>query len=136
MRIPLDRALLALNLLVEGNSIRSIERVVGFEKKTIISLLLHAGWRAERIMGKRIRRLMVGDVQVDEIWGFVFCKQRTMNERRPTDTNAGDVYVFVAIERETKLVLTWHMGRRSSEDTDRFIKKLEHATAGPFQLSN
>lgn len=135
MRIPIDRALLALSLLEEGNSIRSIERVVGFEKKTIGSLMLHASRRAEYHMNMRIRRLKVKDVQVDEIWGFVFCKQRTMNELRPWDTNAGDVYIFVAIERETKLVLAWHMGRRTAEDTQHFIKKLDHATTGCFQLT-
>lgn len=135
MRIPIDRALLALHLLVEGNSIRSIERVVGLEKKTIISLMLHASRRAEARMDMRIRRLKVTDVQVDEIWGFVFCKQRTMHELRPGDMNAGDVYCFVAIERETKLVLAWHMGRRSAEDTEQFVKKLEYATTGFFQLT-
>jgi IS1 family transposase len=135
MRVPLDRALLCLQLLVEGNSIRSIERVVGFEKKTIISLLLLASKKAEDLMARYILRLKVTTVQVDEIWGFVFCKQKTKNRVRPSDFNAGDVYCFVAIERQTKLVLAWHLGRRTSEDTQDFIVKLDHATTGPFQLT-
>lgn len=135
MRIPMDRALLALNLLVEGNSIRSIERVVGLEKKTILSLLLLVGKKADDLMAKRVRRLKVTEVQLDEIWGFVFCKQRTMAEQRPLDFNAGDVYIFVAIERQTKLVLAWHMGRRTADDTWDFMKKLEYATTGFFQLT-
>jgi IS1 family transposase len=136
MRIPMKKALLCLNLLVEGNSIRSIGRVVGLEKKTIISLLLLVGEKTENLMAKRIHRLKVTEVQMDEIWGFVFCKQRTKNELRPMDFNAGDVYCFVAIERQTKLVLAWHLGRRTSEDTDDFITKLEHATTGFFQLTS
>ncbi len=135
MRIPLDKALLALNLLVEGASIRGISRVVGLEKKTVISLLLHAGQRAETRMDARVRKVRVKDVQVDELWGFVFCKQWTKNALRPTDPNVGDIYCFVAIERETKLVLAWHLGRRSSEDTEIFVKKLGSATAGHFQLT-
>jgi transposase-like protein/IS1 family transposase len=135
MRIPLWRAMLCLNLLVEGNSIRSIERVVGLEKKTIISLLLLAGKKSENLMAKYIRRLKVTTVQVDEIWGFVFCKQKTRNRIRPLDFNVGDVYCFVAIERQTKLVLAWHLGRRNSEDTNDFIVKLGHATTGFFQLT-
>src|ERR1044072_4102041 len=74
MRIPMWKALLCLNLLVEGNSIRSTERVVKLEKKTIISLLLLAAKKAENIMARYIRRLKVTEVQLDEIWGFVFCK--------------------------------------------------------------
>jgi IS1 family transposase len=132
----MDKALLTLNLLVEGNSIRSIERVVGLEKKTIISLLLLAGKKAETLMAKRIRRQKVTEVQVDELWGFVFCKQKTRMELRPLDFNAGDVYIFVAIERQTKLILAWHMGRRTSEDTEDFVKKLDYATTGFFQLTS
>jgi IS1 family transposase len=117
------------------HKIRTIERVVGLEKKTIISLLFVAGVKARNLMAKRIHRLKVTEVQVDEIWGFVFCKQRTRMELRPLDSNAGDVYVFVAIERQTKLVLAWHMGRRTSDDTWDFIKKLDDATTGFFQLT-
>lgn len=91
MRVSLEMALLCLQLLVEGNSIRSIERVVGFEKKTIISLLLLAGRKAENLMTRYICRLPVREVQLDEIWGFVFCKQKTRNRLRPLDFNAGDV---------------------------------------------
>ena len=58
-----------------------------------------------------------------------------MNELRPWDTNAGDVYIFVAIERDTKLVLACHVGRRSAEDTRHFIKRPECATTGCFQLT-
>lgn len=135
MRIPLWKGLLCLNLLVEGNSIRSIERVTRLEKKTIISLLLLAGKKAERLMKKYIRKLAVREVQLDEIWGFVFCKQRTKNELRPLDFNAGDVYCFVAIERLSKLVLCWHLGRRTQADTEDFIVKLDYATTGFFQLT-
>jgi transposase-like protein/IS1 family transposase len=135
MRIPMWKALLCLNLLVEGNSIRSIARVVGLEKKTIISLLLLAGKKAESLMKRYIHSLPVREVQLDEIWGFVFCKQKTRNRLRPLDSNAGDVYCFVAIERQTKMVLAWHMGRRTQEDTEDFISKLDHATTGFFQLT-
>lgn len=136
MRIPMEKALLALNLYVEGNSIRSIERVVGLEKKTLLSLLRLVGRKCETLHAKRVRRLQVRDVQMDEIWGFVFCKQKTRMEVRPLDFNAGDVYIFVAIERQTKLVLAWHMGRRTADDTWDFMKKLEYATTGFFQLSS
>lgn len=135
MRTPLDKALLCLQLLVEGNSIRSIGRALGLEKKTVISLLLLAGKKAERLSQKLIRRIKVTDVQADEIWGFVFCKQKTKNQKYPQDADVGDVYCFVAIERQTKLVLAWHLGHRTTEDTEYFVEKLNKATTGYFQLS-
>ncbi|HEX3560229.1 MAG TPA: IS1 family transposase [Pyrinomonadaceae bacterium] len=132
--MPLNKALLCLYLLVEGNSIRSIERVVGLEKKTIIALMLLAGKKCERLLDRRIRGVKVKDVQADEIWGFVWCKQKTKNAKGYGD-GCGDAYTFVAIERHTKLVLAWHLGQRTTEDTEVFIEKLERATAGRFQLT-
>jgi transposase-like protein/IS1 family transposase len=83
MRIPMAKALLALYLLVEGNSIRSIERVVGLEKKTIISLMLLAGEKSEHVSKQYIHRVRVRDVQADEIWGFVAMKNKTKMRLRP-----------------------------------------------------
>lgn len=134
MRLPLERALLCLQLLVEGSSIRSTERITGVEKSTIISLLLLAGEKCERLLNKHIRNIKVADVQADEIWGFVYCKQKTKHRLGKGD-EFGDVYCFVAIERNTKLVLAWHVGKRSMEDTEAFTEKLRRATTGPFQIS-
>ena len=66
MRLPLDKALMALQLLVEGNSIRSTERITGIGKTAITSLLLLAGEKCERLMEKRIRKVKVSDVQADD----------------------------------------------------------------------
>lgn len=134
MRLPLDRALACLQLLVEGVSVRSIERLTGVGKRTILSLLVFVGARCERLMNRRIRQVKVRDVQADEIWGFVGCKQKTKHLLGKGD-EAGDAYCFVAIERHTKLILAWHLGRRTTEDTELFIEKLNLATKGEFQLT-
>lgn len=134
MRVPLDKALFCLYLLCEGNSIRTIERVLGLEKKTIIALLLLAGRKCERLMNRLIRGLKVTDVQADEIWGFVGCKQKTKLQRGYGD-EMGDAWCYVAVERHTKLVLAWHLGTRGIADTEVFAEKLSRATVGEFQLT-
>jgi transposase-like protein/IS1 family transposase len=135
MRVPMEKALLALYLLTEGNSIRSIERVVGLEKKTVTTLMLLAAERADRISKKYIRGLKVKDVQADEIWAFVKMKNKTKLRLRPDDDEVGNVWCFVAIERDTKLVLCWHLGGRTTADAEAFLAKLDYAVAGRFQLS-
>jgi len=134
MRLSADKAISCLHLLVEGMSIRAIERVTGVGKRTILTLLLLAGRKCERLHDKRIRQVKVTDVQADEIWGFVWCKQKTKNAKGYGD-ECGDAYCFVAIERYSKLVLAWHLGQRGVEDTEAFIEKLNRATAGRFQLT-
>ena len=136
MYISQDRAVLALQLLLEGSSIRSTERICGLDRNTIMSLLVKAGERCERLMRERIAGLKVDDVEVDEIWGFVYKKEGHI---RPDESRApiGDAYCYVGMERSTKLVLAWHVGRRNRVHTDIFISKLRHAVSEDrFQLSS
>jgi IS1 family transposase len=132
MRLSLDRALLCLQLLLEGNSVRSTERITGVHRDTILSLLEVVGLRAEKLLSEKIRGLRVRDVECDEIWGYVAMKERT----KMIDSDLiGDAYCFIAIERNTKLILAWHLGRRSAHDTQLFTEKLRESTTGRFQIT-
>jgi len=135
MYLPVKKALLCLKLLVEGNSLRSIERITGVTMHTLLDLLLLAGERCERLLKEHIRGVSVRDVQADEIWAFVGCKEKTKHRLQRYGEFVGDIYTYVAIERNTKLVLTWHLGWRTQEDTVAFIQKLHYATSGSFQLT-
>jgi transposase-like protein/IS1 family transposase len=135
MRLPLDKAVSVVSLLVEGMSVRSVERVTGVHRDTILRLLVFAGDRCRRLMQRKIEHLNVRDVEVDEIWGYVFKKQGHI---RPDESRApvGDAYCFIGMERSTKLVLAFHLGRRNRVDTERFLGKLRYATSDQrFQLS-
>src|SRR5947209_9548152 len=93
------------------------------------------GERCERMLVGRIKNLPVVDVQADEIWGFVAMKEKTRSRKRPEAPEIGDAYCFTAIKRGTKLMLAWHLGRRTSEDTLYFAEKLAEATTGEFQIT-
>src|SRR5215207_8643459 len=93
MRLPMEKALLCLKLLVEGNSIRSTERITGVEKTTIINLLVLAGEKCERLLNDKIKGLSVSDVEADEMWGFVGMKERTKKHQlRHDEAGLGDAY--------------------------------------------
>jgi transposase-like protein/IS1 family transposase len=135
MRLDMDRAVLCLSLLTEGSSIRSTERITGTHRDTICSLLRVAGAKCEAIMNRLVRGVQVADVQCDELWNFVGMKERTKKLKKNTDPEMGDVYTFTGIERNSKLLLGFHMGRRTSEDASIFMAKMDAATAGRFQIS-
>lgn len=135
MRLPVDKALPVIQHLVEGCSIRSTERITGVEKRTILNLLEVVGERCESLMEDRIKGLAVKEVQADEIWGFVGMKQKTRNNQgREDDDTLGDAYCFIGMERNTKMILAWHLGRRTEADTIAFTDKLAHATRDNFQI--
>src|SRR5947199_3519145 len=134
MNLPEDRALLILQLLCEGSSVRAIERITGTEKKTILRLLVQVGEGCERMMAETIQAVPVQDVQADELWTFIQAKQGTCARRKIANPDAGDAYCYFGIERTSKLILAWHLGRRNGWDAHDFMEKLSKATAGDFQL--
>jgi transposase-like protein/IS1 family transposase len=136
MYIPQDKAVLALRLLLEGNSIRSTERITDLDRNTIMSLLVKAGDRCETLLMAKIVNLPVSDVQADEIWGFVQKKEGHKWDHEKDAAEIGDAYCFVGIERHSKLILAWHLGKRDQRATDAFIGKLRYATGdNRYQLT-
>jgi transposase-like protein/IS1 family transposase len=134
--ISQERIVLALRLMVEGNSLRSTERVTGLDINTLMKILVKAGQKCEKLMGRLIVNVPVKDVQCDEIWGYVSKKEAHKLPAEANDESIGDAYCFVAVERYTKLVLNFALGRRSQATTDAFIEGLRHATAPQqFQIS-
>jgi len=134
MRIGLDRACQIINLLCEGMSVRAVSRITDTSKTTILDLLVQVGEKCERFMVENIRGVHVDDVQCDEIWQYIFCKNATATQKKYVG-GCGDSWCWTAIERHTKLLVTWHHGRRTLEDSGSFMRKLAVATAGRFHLS-
>src|ERR1041384_2119433 len=90
MRISLDKAETILKLMLEGMSIRSIQRITGAHQKTILDLLVIAGEKCERIMNAKVKSIAVKDVEADEMWGFVGMKRKLALYRGITDPFVGD----------------------------------------------
>jgi IS1 family transposase len=135
MRISQERAVLVLSLLTEGSSIRSAERISGTHRDTICRLLRVVGGKCESLLNRLVAKVPVQDVQADEIWSFVGMKEKTKFRKQLADPELGDAYTFVGMERTSKLVLAWHLGRRTAEDTNLFAAKLSGAAAGTYQLT-
>jgi transposase-like protein/IS1 family transposase len=135
--IDIERASKALALMLEGVSIRAISRLTDLDKNTIMSLLVDAGSHCESVMRSKLCNLVVRDVEVDEIWGFVQKKEGHKLPDEKDKQGIGDAYCFVALESNTKLVMAYHLGRRDIPSTDAFIHKLSYAASGSrFQLTS
>jgi transposase-like protein/IS1 family transposase len=137
MTVPEAKALMAIQLLIEGTSIRTTERLTGLHRDTICRLLVLAGEKCERLLSEKIQHIDVRDVEVDEIWTFVGKKEGNKPEPEWKNEMIGDAYTFVGMERQTKLVLAWHLGRRTAASTMLFMRKLRIAVNSQhwFQLT-
>jgi transposase-like protein/IS1 family transposase len=139
MYLSEEEALACLNLLVEGCSIRSIERITDVNRNTILSLLETVGKKCLWIQENLIKNVKVADVQADEIWAFIGMKQKTANNKKlADDEKVGSAYTFTAIESNSKLIIAWHLGKRSEQDALIFLEKIYSAVDGAtkrFQMS-
>jgi transposase-like protein/IS1 family transposase len=127
MIVPEDKALLAIQLLIEGTSIRSAERITGLHRDTIIRLLVLAGERCIALMDTQMRNLRCQRIQSDEIWSFVTKKQRNIRVDDPDEF--GDAWVFVAIDADTKLIPSYMVGKRDRATTYAFLTDLRNRMA-------
>ncbi len=132
MRIPMEKALQALHLMVEGVGIRSISRITGLHIETVLALLEKAGERAARLLDSQIRGVVAKQVQVDEIFGFVYCKQKHVKN---DDRTIGDQYSFVSFDRESKLVLNYVIGKRTAGNAQKLMDDLALRLANRPQIS-
>ena len=133
-RVPADRALLGLRLLLEGNSVRSTERITRTHRDTILRMVVDHGTRCAAFLSRKVRGVAVKSVECDEVWSFIGCKEKT-RVRLNYPESVGDCYTWTALERFTKLLLAYHVGKRTPESARAFSGKLAVATAGRFQVT-
>jgi transposase-like protein/IS1 family transposase len=133
-RLPEEKAVMILRCLLEGTSVRSTARLCDVEPRTVLHILSLSSERCERLLADKLRNVPAKNVQADEIWSFVGKKQKRV--ALEDDQNLGDCYTFVAIERDTKLVLNFALGKRDQATTDVFIEQLRLATSTQrFQIT-
>jgi IS1 family transposase len=129
-----EQKLAVVSAMVEGNSIRSTERMTGIHRDTIMRLIVRTGENCARILDERMRGINSNFVQVDEIWTFVGVKERRLNESHDALT-MGDQYVFIAMDAETKLVPSFVVGKRSATNAYLLMHDLSERLATRVQLT-
>lgn len=129
-----DRARI-LSLLIEGNSLRSVTRITGNSINTVTKLLVDLGTACANYQDEALRNLPCKRVQVDEIWSFVYSKQKN-TPPNIRGLGRGDVYTWGAIDADTKLVPSWMVGTRDAEYAKAFIVDLAGRLANRVQLTS
>ncbi len=133
-RLPAKDRAKILHLLCDGNSIRAVTRLTGVSKNTVTKLLVDAGRACAEYQDGVFHDLSCKRIQVDEIWSFVYSKQRNVSAHKQGE--AGDVWTWTAICADTKLVPSWLVGGRDSEYAKAFVDDLASRLAGRVQLTS
>jgi len=118
------KKLSVLHHLVEGNSIRGTERLTGVHRDTIMRLLFRVGNQCREFLDDRMRGLTLDHLEIDEIWTFCRKKEGQLSPEEKGDPGVGDIYLFVPFDKDTKLVPTFAVGKRTAELTRTLMRDL------------
>ena len=135
-KLPSETRAQILHLLCEGQSIRAVTRLTGVSKNTVTKLLIDAGKACAVYHDENVRNVEARRVQVDEIWSFVYAKQRNVATAKRLDLAYGDVWTWTGIDADSKLILSYLVGGRDSDYAIAFMDDLSSRLANRVQLTS
>jgi len=128
-----DKQIAVISALAEGSSIRSIERITGVHRDTIMRLGVKVGQGCTRLLDAKMRDLDCRYLQFDEIWGFIGKKEKNVNI--DDSPELGDVWTFCAVDADTKLVPAFRCGKRDRATADAFVQDVAGRMRNRVQIS-
>lgn len=133
--LPLSKRVQILSCLVEGNSILATSRIADVSKNTVTKLLIDVGKACNAYQDKVIRGLTCKRVQCDEIWAFCYAKEKNVPVEHKGELGYGDVYTWTAIDADTKLIISFLVGKRDGYHASLFIGDLVERINNRVQLT-
>lgn len=134
-KLSKEKRVMIVSALVEGMGINAVSRMVGCSKNTVLKLLADLGEVCAAYQDEKFRDLRLTKIQCDEIWSFCHSKAKNVPEEKKDTLGYGDLWTWVAIDAETKLVPCWHVGRRDGLAAYEFISDLASRLKTRVQLT-
>ncbi len=134
-KLPLEKRVHILTMLVEGVSMRSISRVADVSINTVTKLLIEAGQAAEAFHDRTVNGLQTSQLQCDEIWSYCYAKQGNVKKMKAENADAGDVWTFTALDRDSKMIVSWFAGNRSNNSAEAFLGDAAGRIVTPVQVT-
>jgi IS1 family transposase len=134
-RLSREKQVQVIAALVEGNSVNSTVRMTGVHKTSILKLLAALGSACADYQDRTMRNLKCKRIQCDEIWQFVYAKEKNVPEDKKGHFGFGDVWTWTAIDADTKLVPAFMVGNRDARSASMFIDDLKGRLANRVQLT-
>src|ERR1700676_861975 len=135
-KLPSEKRAQALQMMAEGISLRAMTRLTGISRTTLIKLLEDAGQAFSEYQDRVLVNLPCKRVQVDEAWAFCYAKQKNVPTAKAAPEGAGDIWTWVGIDADTKLVASWLVGGRDSRYAMAFMDDLRSRLANRVQLTS
>src|ERR1700720_1746289 len=128
-KLPSEKRAQALQMMAEGVSLRATTRMTGISRTTLLKLLEDAGQAFSEYQDRVLVNLSCKRIQVDEVWAFCYAKQKNVAKAKAAPDGAGDIWTWVGIDADTKLVASWLVGGRDGQYAMSFMDDLRSRLA-------
>jgi len=135
-KLSKERQTKIISALVEGNSLRATARMCHADVHTVMSLLESVGRACAEYHDKAVRNLTSKRIQCDEIWSFCYAKEKNLPEELKGKFGFGDVWTWVALDAQSKLVVSWHVGGRNAYHAQVFMHDVASRLSNRVQLTS
>jgi IS1 family transposase len=133
-RLATDKRSAVISALVEGTSINATCRITGVAKHTVLKLLKDLGCACAAYHDSHVRNLHVRRIQADEIWAFVYGKDKNLTLEQ-IQAGAGSVWTWTALDADTKLIVSYTLGDRSAVTAKEFMEDVASRVTNRMQLT-
>ena len=133
-KLPLQKRVQIINLLVEGMSLRATSRIADVSINTVTKLLVDTGNACQEFHDSIVHHIKAQRIQCDEIWSFVYSKDKNTPTSKK-GTGVGDVWTWVGIDADSKLVVSWYVGNRDAGSAYAFMKDVKSRLATRVQMT-
>jgi IS1 family transposase len=131
--LPLHKRKQIIQLLVEGNSLRSCSRIADVSINTVTKLLVEVGRACQEFHDSTVINVKSEKIQCDEIWAFCYAKQKNVKLDMPE--GSGDVWTWTALDADSKLIVSWYVGDREAQSAYYFMNDVANRLANRVQLT-
>lgn len=134
-RLTFEKRRQILHMMVEGGSVRGIARVVDVSPVTVLRYLGLAGRACQVFHDEKVRNLKTRRAECDEVWSFIFAKDRNAKPSMKIAGKAGSVWTWTAIDADSKLIISYLVGSRDASCADEFMHDVASRIANRIQLT-
>ncbi|MBC7469781.1 MAG: DDE-type integrase/transposase/recombinase [Ramlibacter sp.] len=134
-RLPIEKRAQIIGLMVEGMSMRAVSRIIGCSINTVTKLLEEIGFACNMYQSEHLRNLQCKRIQCDEIWAFCYSKEKNVSREDKGILGHGDVWTWTAIDADTKLMVSYLVGKRDADYALTFMTDIAGRLAHRVQLT-
>jgi IS1 family transposase len=134
-KLPIEKKVQIINMLVEGMSLRSASRISGCSINTVTKLLVDTGKACQNFHDETVHGLKSTRIEADEIWSFVYAKQKNVEDAVAPVDGAGDVWTWTAIDADSKMIVSWFVGDRDAQAAYTFMCDVKSRLRNRVQLT-